>query len=228
MLSEAETGELIRWLPNFTSLADDALTLYLWTCIRGAEIRAMEASEITEERDGLWWTVPKSKTKGARHPLATDLRVPLVGRAEAVVRRRLAEAPKGYLFPSTGAFRARGAEVDRRRGALPHAVLQDLPGSRSSAIDGHEMGAARSSAHRPHDARCTGLPDGGRGGDPRVPVACRVQTPVRPAMPTAALSPGVSLDRFAASATAEIELREGYEIELRAALDACTAPIAPF
>jgi hypothetical protein len=47
-------------------------------------------------------------------------------------------------------------------------------------------------------------------------------------MPTAALSPGVSLDRFAASATAEIELREGYEIELRAALDACTAPIAPF
>lgn len=102
MLSEAETGELIRWLPNFTSLADDALTLYLWTCIRGAEITAMEASEITEERDGLWWTVPKSKTKGARHPLATDLRVPLVGRAEAVVRRRLAEAPKGYLFPSTG------------------------------------------------------------------------------------------------------------------------------
>ena len=91
-----------------------------------------------------------------------------------------------------------------------------------------EMGAARSSAHRPHDARCTGLPDGGRGGDPRVPVACRVQTPVRPAMPTAALSPGLSLDRFAASATAEIELREGYEIELRAALDTCTAPIAPF
>ena len=61
-----------------------------------------------------------------------------------------------------------------------------------------------------------------------VPVECRVQTPARPPMPTAALSPGVSLDRFAASATAEIELREGYEIELRAALDACTAPIAPF
>lgn len=102
VLSEPETGELIRWLPNFTNLADDALTLYLWTCTRGAEIMAMEAAEISEEQDGLWWTVPKLKTKGARHALATDLRVPLVGRAEAVVRRRLAEAPSGYLFPSTG------------------------------------------------------------------------------------------------------------------------------
>jgi integrase len=102
VLSDKEAGMLIRWLPNFTKLADDALTLYLWTCTRGAEIMAMEADEITEEEDGLWWTVPKAKTKNARHPHATDLRVPLVGRAEVVVRRRLEEHPSGYLFPSTG------------------------------------------------------------------------------------------------------------------------------
>lgn len=56
-----------------------------------------------------------------------------------------------------------------------------------------------------------------------VPVACRVEMPARPAMPTETLWPGVDLDRFAATALAEIELREGYEDELRAALDGCTS-----
>ena len=59
-----------------------------------------------------------------------------------------------------------------------------------------------------------------------VPVECRVQTPARPAMPTESLGEGVELDRFIASAQAEIEIREGYEGELRAALDHCMEPIA--
>lgn len=48
-----------------------------------------------------------------------------------------------------------------------------------------------------------------------VPVECRVQVPARPAMPTESHAPGVSLDRFAASAMGEIELREGCGHELR-------------
>jgi integrase len=105
VLIEAELALLIPWLPNFTRDIDDALTLYLWTCCRGAEIMAMAADELTEESDGLWWTVPREKLKMRRNPLTIDLRVPLVGRAETVVRRRLAalgEKPKGYLFPSRG------------------------------------------------------------------------------------------------------------------------------
>ncbi|MDM0007206.1 hypothetical protein QTI51_17280 [Variovorax sp. J22G73] len=58
-----------------------------------------------------------------------------------------------------------------------------------------------------------------------VPVECRVDTPARPAMPTEALAPGVDLDRFSASALAEIELREGYESELRAALGQCVGTL---
>ena len=58
-----------------------------------------------------------------------------------------------------------------------------------------------------------------------IPIECRVERPVRPAMPTEALVPGVDLDRFAAAAMAEIELREGYEVELTAALDFCTSPL---
>jgi integrase len=100
VLSDVELGELIRWLPNLGRTLDDALTLYLWTGTRGAEIVGMESSEITKEADGHWWTVPKAKTKNAGRQNATDLRVPLVGRAELVVLRRLAQAKDGFLFPA--------------------------------------------------------------------------------------------------------------------------------
>ncbi|WP_175723036.1 tyrosine-type recombinase/integrase [Burkholderia ambifaria] len=99
-LSDAEAGALINWLPNFSRNVEDALTLYLWTGTRGAEIGAMEGVEITDEPDGLWWTIPKVKTKNARHENATDLRVPLIGRAEAIVRRRVARYGKRWLFPA--------------------------------------------------------------------------------------------------------------------------------
>lgn len=100
VLNEQEVGELIRWLPNFSRIVHDALVMYLWTGTRGAEIASIEAAEIRDEDDGLWWTIPKEKTKNAKRPGATDLRVPLFGRAEQVVRRRLAVAGEGYLFPS--------------------------------------------------------------------------------------------------------------------------------
>lgn len=60
-----------------------------------------------------------------------------------------------------------------------------------------------------------------------IPVECRAQTPARPAMPTEALAPGVDIDRFIAASQAEIELREGYEGELRTALEQCTAALRP-
>lgn len=100
VLTESEVGELIRWLPNFSRIVADALAVYLWTCTRGSEIAAMEAGEVEEEDGILWWTIPKAKTKNARREGATDLRVPLFGLAEQVVRRRLAVAGDGYLFPS--------------------------------------------------------------------------------------------------------------------------------
>jgi len=102
VLSAEEVGTLIRWLPNFSRLVDDVVTLYMWTCTRGSEILSMEAGEITQESDGLWWTVPKEKTKNSWRDHAGDLRVPLVGRAEAVVRRRLDVVKSGFLFPSSG------------------------------------------------------------------------------------------------------------------------------
>jgi integrase len=103
VLSEAEVAALLRWLPNFSRDVCDALTLYLWTCSRGAEILAAERSEITREADGVWWTVPRARLKMRRNPLTVDLRVPLVGRALAIADRRLAAHDGRWLFPSVGA-----------------------------------------------------------------------------------------------------------------------------
>lgn len=111
MLSPEEIGALIRWLPNFTALVEDALTLYLWTGTRGAEIVAMEGGEVRQEAGGVWWwTIPKAKTKNARHESATDFRVPLFGRALNVVLRRKERFGDGWLFPAK-----------RRDGKLTHS-----------------------------------------------------------------------------------------------------------
>lgn len=54
-----------------------------------------------------------------------------------------------------------------------------------------------------------------------ITVPCRVAMPARPLMPTESLSPDAALDAFVQAAAAEIERREGYEAELRAAIGAC-------
>lgn len=58
-----------------------------------------------------------------------------------------------------------------------------------------------------------------------VPVACAEQAPERPAMPTDALQPGVAPWVLLRAALAEIDRREGFELQLVAALRACTAPV---
>lgn len=100
-LSPAEVGELIRWLPNFAPVFHDVVVLYLWTMARGCEIVAMRGDEVTSEASGLWWTIPKYKTKNSRHDEATDLRVPLVGKAKEVVLGRIKQLGAGHLFPAS-------------------------------------------------------------------------------------------------------------------------------
>lgn len=54
-----------------------------------------------------------------------------------------------------------------------------------------------------------------------IPVACEEPIPDRPAMPTEQLKPGTNIDQFTKAAQAEIERREGYEIQLRAVIQNC-------
>lgn len=99
VLSDTEVGDLLRWLPNMHDLGADATVMYLWTCARGGEILAMRPENISEEADGMWWTAPKDQTKNARFEHAVDHRVPLVGRALKIVKRRMANVGEsGFLF----------------------------------------------------------------------------------------------------------------------------------
>ncbi|AKZ28031.1 alpha/beta hydrolase [Ralstonia solanacearum] len=147
VLSDQETGELIRWLPNFSALVDDVCTMYLWTCTRGDDIVEIRVEEITEEEDGLWWTIPKAKTKIAKNDNAPDHRVPLVGRAEAVVRRRMANAKDGWLFPSRA-----GGPTEQK--AIQSAVWSRQPYCKSRP----ELARSRLPVTHwaPHDLRRTG------------------------------------------------------------------------
>ena len=54
-----------------------------------------------------------------------------------------------------------------------------------------------------------------------ITIPCRVAIPARPIMPTESLPVDAALDAFVQAAAAEIERREGYEAELRAAIGAC-------
>jgi integrase len=144
-LNDAEVAKLLRWLPNFSTLISDALTLYLWTATRGSETMSMMAGEISQEADGWWWTIPKAKTKNARHELATDLRVPLVGRALAIVQRRL-EFPGPWLFPGL-----RGGHVNQA--TIGTQVYQRMPYSSQQQARG--VPALTVTEWSPHDLRRT-------------------------------------------------------------------------
>lgn len=121
ILSDEQVGELLRWMPNFGDPWKDILTLYLWTGVRGAEIVAMEARDVKREKDGiLWWQIPKAKTKNRNRDGAGDLRVPLFGRAEQIVSKRMKTTPNGYLFPRESRY--------TYKGDFPH-IEQDMVGA---------------------------------------------------------------------------------------------------
>jgi integrase len=110
VLTDAEVTALLAWLPHAPVAMRDAATLYLWTGTRGAEIMAMRGDEIARESDGYWWIVPKEKTKNKNVDGATDLRVPLVGRALRIVLDRQNTFGTGYLFP---AVRLKGPMIQK-------------------------------------------------------------------------------------------------------------------
>lgn len=58
-----------------------------------------------------------------------------------------------------------------------------------------------------------------------VPVPCDEPEPERPNMPTEQLPAGADVDMYIQAAGAELERREGYETELRAALANCKRPL---
>lgn len=152
VLDAKEMATLINYLPNFTQLIDDILTLYIWTGARGAEIVQMEAREIAQEADGWWWTVPREKLKTGRHDLAVDFRVPLVGRALAVVRRRLTLYQSGYLFPAKN-HNAKCPHVEQK--VVGVATYWTRPGTSNERLPADRPTILNIAPWAPHDLRRT-------------------------------------------------------------------------
>ena len=54
-----------------------------------------------------------------------------------------------------------------------------------------------------------------------IPTACVTSVPARPDMPTERLSSADALDKIMQAALTEIDVREAYEVDMRAALAGC-------
>jgi integrase len=149
------TGAEIKTLLNhdlamFSKQVQDFLTIQLWTCTRGSEIVQMRGEQITDEADGVWWTVPKAMTKGANRDAATDLRVPLAGRALVVVQR-LRATHEGELFPST----SRGGVIGPQQQTYMQSKVNYLQPYCKTRKD-HVRKRLTVTHWSPHDLRRTG------------------------------------------------------------------------
>jgi integrase len=163
VLSEDELAILVPWLSKLSETISDVLTMYLWTGLRGGEIVVMEGKEMSKESDGLWWTIPKAKTKNKNRTSATDHRVPLAGRAEKIVQRRLGLYGKGYLFPTAD---KPPYTSEKRAGRCMGAptLLAQAGSDVATATTCVTLGAARSAPHVPNHAGCSRVSArGGRG-----------------------------------------------------------------
>lgn len=148
VLSDAEIHTLLTVdLKRFSQQVQDFLTIQLWTCTRGAEIVKMHRQHITQESDGWWWTVPKVLTKGRNRDKATDLRVPLVGRALEIAQR----LGDGWLFPSVSRAGVVGAQTQAYMQSKVH-YMQPYSHSRPD----HARERLTVTHWSPHDLRRTG------------------------------------------------------------------------
>jgi integrase len=141
----------------FSQQVQDFLILQLWTCARGCEICIMRREHLREDAAGvLWWTMPKAMTKNRHIEDATDLRVPLLGRAEQVVRRLLgpggaADVGGGWLFAS----RSRAGVLQGQTQAYMQSKVHYLQ-PYSQTKPHHVRQRLRVTHWSPHDLRRTG------------------------------------------------------------------------
>ncbi|CAN5360132.1 hypothetical protein BH10PSE17_BH10PSE17_25220 [soil metagenome] len=115
-LSPSQAGQLLQWMEepgHYTEAVSDALELTLRTACRSGEIVATRIDELHEVDGVLWLDIPGSRMKGG-----FDQSVPLVGRARAIVERRMANGTP-FLFPS---FDTKGNQKPLLQKAVQNAV----------------------------------------------------------------------------------------------------------
>lgn len=151
VLQDSEVRDLLGGnMHLFSQQVQDFLTLQLWTCTRGAEIVQLRREFVREEGGVLWWAMPKALTKNRHIDAAVDLRVPLFGRAAAIVRRLMAGSGE-WLFPSesrTGEIRAQSQAYMQSKVHYRQPYSQSRPD--------HVRDRLTVTHWSPHDLRRTG------------------------------------------------------------------------
>lgn len=138
VLSEDEIAAFWLALEADGRDAADFFELSLLTAQREGEIHDMTTGELDLERG--WWSLPGSRTKSGR-----PHRVPLVGRALEILKRRAAASGDGYIFPWSHDGRpnvSRELRPIREAAKLEHFTVHDL--RRTAASHLARLGIAES------------------------------------------------------------------------------------
>ena len=96
VLEEAELRAVMGGLDAGVGSLTEAFRLLLYTAQRRGEVLSMRWADVTEEKDGAWWTIPAEFHKGGR-----DHRLPLTAPAVASLKRLHAiSGGEAWVFPT--------------------------------------------------------------------------------------------------------------------------------
>jgi integrase len=169
VLEEAEIRAVVKTLdaglgeharPDRVEPMAEAFRLILLTAQRRGEVLSMRWNDVTEEKDGAWWTIPADRHKGGR-----DHRVPLTAAAvDALKRLHSIVSSDTWVFPTpkgniTTGRKARGTSPPH----APHVANPQKAASRlwaKSQVTGATL----------HDLRRTAATYMVRLGTPRLVV----------------------------------------------------------
>ena len=95
ILNDTELTQLISSIGQFTDTLSDVINICLYTGLRSGEVVATHSEELETDNNGvLWLTIPQTRMKNV---LAH--RVPLLSKAEEIIKNRADRYACGYLFP---------------------------------------------------------------------------------------------------------------------------------
>lgn len=162
VLEEGELRGVLKALEGGVGPLTDAFRLMLVTGQRRGEVLSMRWADVTEEKDGAWWTIPADRHKGGR-----DHRVPLTTPAvEALKRLHSIATSDTWVFPTPkGNVRPGRKPKGTTKAQVPHVANPQKAAAKLWSRVG-----LRGSAHL-HDLRRSGATYMVRLGVPRLVVA---------------------------------------------------------
>ena len=180
---------------------------------------ALQARHTREAGDKLLQTEQALRTAGGElHTAAREIeardRMLRQIEADAARRTRNADAARRAAAAQIATLRQRAAATQ----AYAPRETRQPPGPRTQPRSGSRRGASDARRYPAIAALLAGCQTAPRETVRYIPTACVSSVPARPDMPTERLSSADALDKIMQAALTEIDVREAYELDMRAAL----------